>query len=310
MTTLLKGRPVAAEIRAEVAVAVEEMVAAGLRPPGLTAVLVGGDPASQIYVRNKERAANRAGLLGDVQRLAEDIALEELVRRVEALNRDDAVDGILVQLPLPKGLPEDEVVSRISPEKDVDGLHPVSVGHLWLDRPGLAPATPSGIIELLRRSDLPLAGRNAVIVGRSQLVGKPLAALLLREHCTVTVCHSHTRDLPAVCREADLLVAAVGYPGLIGPEHVREGAVVIDVGINRTDDRATVERLFPDNPERRAKFEEAGSLIVGDVDFERVAPIASAITPVPGGVGPLTIAMLLVNTLRASRARQGLDPAS
>ena len=308
MTRLLEGKPVAAEIRSEVAAAVEEMVSRGLRRPGLTAVLVGEDPASQVYVRNKARASRRAGLRGEVRILDAAIDAEQLAETVEALNDDDDVDAILIQLPLPKGLPEHELVSRIAPEKDVDGLHPSSVGNLWLDRPGLAPATPSGIIQLLRRSEIPLPGRHAVIVGRSQLVGKPLAALLLREQCTVTICHSRTRDLAAVCRQADLLVAAVGVPGLIGPDHVREGAVVIDVGINRVDDAETVARLFPENAERRARFEDKGSVLVGDVDFDRVEPIASAITPVPGGVGPLTIAMLLVNTLQASRARQGLEP--
>jgi len=202
------------------------------------------------------------------------------------------------------------VLDRIAPEKDVDGFHPVSVGRLWLDEPGFAPATPAGILELLRRAGIPLAGRNAVVVGRSAIVGKPAAALLLRAGCTVSICHSKTRDLAAVTREADLLVAAVGRPGLLGPEHVKEGAVVVDVGINRVADPALVERLFPGDLARREQLARRGSTIVGDVDFTRVAEKAAAITPVPGGVGLLTVAMLLVNTLAAARQRQGLAALS
>ncbi len=265
---------------------------------------MGGDPASAVYVRSKRRASEEAGFASRTLELPASISAAELVERIEELNRDDGIDGILVQLPLPDGLPEDEVLAAVDPEKDVDGLHPMNVGRLWLDLPGLAPATPGGIVELLRRSEIPLAGKRAVIVGRSRLVGKPLAALLLREQATVTVCHSRTRDLAAVCREADLLVAAVGRPALIGPEHVREGAVVVDVGINRVSDAETVERLFPGDVKRRERLASRGSVLVGDVDFTRVAPRAGAITPVPGGVGPLTVAMLLSNTLAAARRRR------
>ncbi len=310
MTSILDGKKIAREIRSEVAESVRRLTASGGRPPGLAAVLVGESPASRLYVRNKTQASEEAGILGRTVALPAEISEAELIQAIDDLNRDDAVDGILVQLPLPDHLPEPKVLERVCPEKDVDGFHPVSVGRLWLDRPGFAPATPRGIIELLRRSAIPLEGREAVIVGRSTIVGKPMAALLLREHCTVTVCHSRTRDLAGVCSRADLLVAAIGRPAMFGPEHVKEGAVVVDVGINRITDPAEVERLFPGDEKRRAAFERSGAVLVGDVDFTRVASRASAITPVPGGVGPLTVAMLLANTLEASRRRQGLSEAA
>ncbi|MFP5284713.1 MAG: bifunctional 5,10-methylenetetrahydrofolate dehydrogenase/5,10-methenyltetrahydrofolate cyclohydrolase, partial [Thermoanaerobaculia bacterium] len=208
------------------------------------------------------------------------------------------------QLPLPSQISEKKVVERISPDKDVDGFHPVSVGRLWLDQEGFTPATPTGIIELLKRNEIPLAGRRAVVVGRSAIVGKPMAALLLRENCTVTVCHSRTADLPAVTREADILVAAVGRPAFVTGEHVREGTVVLDVGINRVSDRAQVERLFPGDEDRRRQLDTKGYTIAGDVHYTEVAPKAGAITPVPGGVGPLTVEMVLFNTLKAARLRQ------
>jgi methylenetetrahydrofolate dehydrogenase (NADP+)/methenyltetrahydrofolate cyclohydrolase len=248
------------------------------------------------------------GIGGRIVRLPATASAAEVAATIADLNSDPAIDGILVQLPLPPGLPARELLERVEPDKDVDGFHPLNVGRLWLDQEGFVPATPLGILELLRRSDIPLAGRRAVIVGRSPIVGKPLAALLLREQCTVTVCHSRTRDLAAVCREAEILVAAVGRPALVGPEHVGEGAVVIDVGINRVSDPAEVERHFPGDEERRAALARRGSVLVGDVDFRRVAPRAAAITPVPGGVGPLTVAMVLANTLRAAERRQGILP--
>ncbi len=204
---------------------------------------------------------------------------------------------------------EKRVLDRLFPDKDVDGFHPVNVGRLWLDEEGFTPATPTGIVALLKRNGVPLSGRHAVIVGRSAIVGKPMAGLLLREHCTVTVCHSRTADLAAITREADLLVAAIGRPGLLGPDHVRQGAVVVDVGMNRVSDTAETERLFPGDEARRLQVATRGYTLVGDVDFTRVAPKAAAITPVPGGVGPLTVAMVLANTLKAARRRQGL-PAS
>lgn len=303
---ILDGKPVAAAIRAEVAAGVRELAAQGLRPPGLAAVLVGENPASEVYVASKVKGCQEAGIASRVLRLPASAAEADLAALVDDLNADDDVDGILVQLPLPPQMAERRVLDRIAPEKDVDGFHPVSVGRLWLDEPGFAPATPAGILELLRRAEVPLAGKNAVVVGRSAIVGKPAAALLLRAGCTVSICHSLTRDLAAMTREADVLVAAVGRPALLGPEHVKEGAVVVDVGINRISDPAMVERLFPGDAARREQLARRGSTIVGDVDFTRVALKAGAITPVPGGVGLLTVAMLLVNTLAAARARQGI----
>jgi methylenetetrahydrofolate dehydrogenase (NADP+) / methenyltetrahydrofolate cyclohydrolase len=302
---LLDGKAVAAEIRAEVAAGVRDLAAAGARLPQLVAVLVGEDPASEVYVGSKVRGCAEVGMLSRTLRLAAGASEPELLAALDELNGDDAVDGILVQLPLPPQIPARHVLERISPQKDVDGFHPVNVGRLWLDEEGFTPATPTGIVALLKRSGVPLAGRRAVIVGRSAIVGKPMAGLLLREHCTVTVCHSRTADLAAVTREADLLVAAIGRPGLLGPDHVREGAVVVDVGMNRLADAAEAERLFPGDESRRQQLMNRGYTLVGDVDFTRVAPKAAAITPVPGGVGPLTVAMVLANTLKAAQRRQG-----
>ena len=304
MTRILNGGALATEIRSEVKGTTEQLLATGGRSPGLTVILVGDHPASQVYVRSKSKAAEEAGLVGRTIQLPTDVPQDRLLDQIEKLNEDSAVDGILVQLPLPAALETDRLLARIDPTKDVDGFHPDNVGRLWLDQPGFVPATPAGIIELLHRSQIPLQGRSAVIVGRSSIVGKPLAGLLLREHCTVTICHSRTRDLPGRCREADLLIAAVGQPALLGPDHVREGAVVVDVGMNRLQSAADVERLFPGDQGRKVAFERRGSVLVGDVDFTRVAARCEAITPVPGGVGPLTVAMLLVNTLRASLLRQ------
>jgi methylenetetrahydrofolate dehydrogenase (NADP+)/methenyltetrahydrofolate cyclohydrolase len=306
MTKILEGKTLAADLRAGVAAGVREMEQAGLRPPGLAAVLVGDNPASQVYVGSKVRACGESGIASRTVRLPADTSEDRLIGIVEDLNREEAVDGILVQLPLPRQIHERRVLEHVSPDKDVDGFHSVSVGRLWLDEPGFAPATPSGVIELLRRNGVPLSGKRAVIVGRSAIVGKPMAALLLRENCTVTICHSRTADLAAVCREADVLVAAIGRAGMIGPEYVKEGAVVVDVGINRVTDPVDLEFLFPGDEERRRQFESKGSVITGDVDFHRVAPKAAAITPVPGGVGLLTVAMLLVNTLHSARMRQGV----
>jgi methylenetetrahydrofolate dehydrogenase (NADP+)/methenyltetrahydrofolate cyclohydrolase len=306
MAGLLDGKAVAADIRAEVAAEVARLRSAGTRTPGLTAVLVGDDPASATYVGMKKKACEEVGMVGEALILPAATSAAELGAHLDRLNADDRVDGILVQLPLPDHLDEKGFLARVHPAKDVDGFNPLNVGRLWSDEPGFAPATPSGIIQLLRRYDVPLQGARAVVVGRSTIVGKPMAALLLREHATVTVCHSRTRDLAAVCREAEVLVAAVGRTAVIGPDHVKEGAVVVDVGTNRITDRAVAERLFAGDPERLARFDERGSALVGDVDFHAVARRARLITPVPGGVGPLTVAMLLVNTLEASRRRQGL----
>jgi methylenetetrahydrofolate dehydrogenase (NADP+)/methenyltetrahydrofolate cyclohydrolase len=303
---ILDGKAAAAAIRAEVAAGVRELTAAGKRAPGLAAVLVGDNPASQVYVNSKVKASAEVGIVSRTLRRPATLAEDELIALVDELNADDAIDGILVQLPLPRGIAERRVIARVSPDKDVDGFHPLNAGRLWLDEPGFVPATPLGILELLRRNRVPLVGRRAVVVGRSPTVGKPMAALLLREHCTVTVCHSRTADLAAVTREAEILVAAIGRPAIIGPDHVTPGAVVVDVGINRLTRREEVERCFPGDGDRLRQLAEKGSVLVGDVDFTRVAPIAGAITPVPGGVGPLTVASLLVNTLAAARRRQGL----
>src|SRR5215203_329910 len=309
MTRLLDGKAAAAEIRAEVAAGVRQMAEAGARPPQLVAVLVGEDTASQAYVRSKTRGCAEGGMLSQTLRLAAGTSEAELLAVIDRLNDDDAVDGILVQLPLPRQIAEKRVLDRISPDKDVDGFHPINVGRLWLDEPGFTPATPTGIVALLKRNGIPLAGRRAVVVGRSAIVGKPMAGLLLRENSTVTVCHSRTAGLAAVTREADILVAAVGRPALLGPDHVREGAVVVDVGMNRLADPAETERLFPGDEARRQQVAAKGYTLVGDVDFTRVAAKAAAITPVPGGVGPLTVAMVIFSTLQAARRRQGLPVA-
>jgi methylenetetrahydrofolate dehydrogenase (NADP+)/methenyltetrahydrofolate cyclohydrolase len=307
LATILDGKATAAEIRGEVAREVRSLVDVGGRPPGLAAVIVGDDPASRVYVGNKAKACSQVGIASRTLELPAQISEAELTSTVEELNRDEAMDGILVQLPLPGSLSPRRVLERIAPHKDVDGFHPMSVGRLWLDEDGFVPATASGILELLRRSEIPLEGKHAVIVGRSAIVGKPLAALLLQHHCTVTVCHSRTRDLAGVCRTADLLVAAVGRPLFLGPDHVQEGAVVIDVGITRLTSADPVDTLLAHDEDRLEKLRRRGSVLVGDVDFARVSPIASAITPVPGGVGPLTVAMLLVNTVKAARRNQELE---
>ena len=243
MAKILDGRKAAADMRAEVAQDVEALVTGGHRRPKLVAVLVGEDPASETYVAAKARACEKAGIIGETKRLSGSIDAADLAAELRTLNDDDAVDGVLVQLPLPRPLPERDMLAEVSPEKDVDGFHRVNIGRLWSGEPGLTPATPTGVIELLHRNEIELEGRHAVIVGRSDIVGKPMAALLLRENATVTICHSRTRDLPAVCRQADLLVAAVGRPGMVGAAHVRPGAVVIDVGINRVRDPAPRQPL-------------------------------------------------------------------
>ncbi len=310
MTEILEGRTLARAIRGEVAAEVERFVAGGGRAPCLAAVLVGEDPASRVYVRSKGRALGRAGCTSRTFELPAD-APEETVRQLlDRLNGESEVDGILVQLPLPGHLDTERVLEAVSPGKDVDGFHAFNIGRLWRDRPVFVPATPAAVVELLQRRGIELTGRHAVIVGRSNVVGKPLAALLLRRQCTVTVCHSRTRDLAAECRRADLLVAAVGRPALIGPDHVKPGAVVVDVGINRISDPQELDRLLPHDEDRRRQLESKGSVLVGDVDFARVAPVCSAITPVPRGIGPLTVAMLLVNTLAAARRGQRIVGSS
>jgi methylenetetrahydrofolate dehydrogenase (NADP+)/methenyltetrahydrofolate cyclohydrolase len=275
------------------------------RPPGLGIVLVGNDPASEVYVRHKVKAGSEIGFRVDLERLPQDATLADTLALVERLNSSEAHDGILVQSPLPKemgGGAQQRVFDTISPDKDVDGFGAESVGLLVQNRPKLVACTPAGIIELLEREGIAIGGREAVVVGRSDIVGKPMALLLLHRDATVTICHSKTPQLAEVCRRADVLVAAVGRAGLVTREFVKPGAAVIDVGMNRVTDAGVAARLFPQGHPRRALFESKGSVLVGDVHPE-VADVAGALTPVPGGVGPLTITMLMMNTLRAAQAR-------
>jgi len=302
---LLDGNRTAAAIRADVAAEVATLRGAGVTPR-LDVVLAGDDPASRVYVGSKAKACGELGISSHTHELPATVGQRELEALVDQLNADREVDGILVQLPLPAGLESHAVLDRIDPAKDVDGFHPHNVGLLQQGRPGLVPCTPAGVMELLRREGIEVAGRRVVVVGRSDIVGKPMAMMLLHAHATVTICHSRTRDLAAVARQAEILVVAAGRPALIGADHVAEGAVVVDVGVHRVEDRATVERLFPGNAKKLAAFESRGAVLAGDVDFTAVAPRASRITPVPGGVGPLTIAMLMANSVRAARRRRGV----
>jgi methylenetetrahydrofolate dehydrogenase (NADP+)/methenyltetrahydrofolate cyclohydrolase len=304
---LLNGARVAAEIRSEVAASVETLAAEGITPR-LDVVLMGDDPASEVYVRSKAKTSAELGMRSETHLLPATTSSAELESLIDGLNSDDEVDGILVQLPLPKGLDSTAVLDRIDPAKDVDGFHPVNVGRLQQGRPLLVPCTPAGIMEMLDREGIDLKGRRAVIVGRSDIVGKPMALLLLHAHATVTLCHSRTRDLASVTREAEILIAAVGQRSLISADHVGRGAVVVDVGMHRVTEREVVEHLYPGNEKKMATFEKRGAVLCGDVDTTRVAPIAGRITPVPGGVGPLTIAMLMANTARAARLRRRRQP--
>jgi methylenetetrahydrofolate dehydrogenase (NADP+) / methenyltetrahydrofolate cyclohydrolase len=301
--TRLDGNKIAAEIRSEVADEVRKLAAEGLRP-GLAVILAGDDPASAIYVRNKVKACEQLGIYSEKLMPPDSVTTGELLELVSDLNRRDDIDGILIQLPLPKQVDARKVLLALDPEKDVDGLHPVNVGNLSTQRPGLVPCTPAGVVEILKRSRIPIEGRRAVVIGRSDLVGKPVAMLLLNQNATVTVCHSKTRDLPAVARQGDILVAAMGRPGFVTRDFVKPGATVIDVGINKITDRAEFDRYFAGDAAREKAFSEKGSTLVGDVD-PRVGEVAGAITPVPGGVGPLTIAMLMANTIKASKMRRG-----
>jgi methylenetetrahydrofolate dehydrogenase (NADP+) / methenyltetrahydrofolate cyclohydrolase len=301
--TILDGNKIAAQIKAEVAEQVRELAAAGVRP-GLAVILVGHDPASAIYVRGKVKACEQLGIHSEELKPPETVTTEELVRTIEGLNAREDIDGILVQLPLPQQVDSRKVLLTVAPEKDVDGFHPVNVGNLSTQRPGLVPCTPAGVIEILKRSNIPMEGRHAVVIGRSDIVGKPVAMLLLHNNATVTICHSKTRNLAEVARQADILVAAIGRPGFVAPDWVKPGATVIDVGINRIVDRKVFEKFFAGDGARERTFNEKGSTLVGDVD-PAAAEVAGAITPVPGGVGPLTIAMLMANTVKACRMRRG-----
>ena len=301
--TILDGNKIAAEIRAEVAAEAKVLTEAGMRP-GLAVVLVGHNPASEIYVRGKVKSSEEVGIYSEKHTPPETVTTADLLALVDDLNRRDEIDGILVQLPLPRQVDSKKVLLTVDPAKDVDGFHPMNVGFLSTQRPGLVPCTPGGIMEMLRRSNIAVAGQEAVVVGRSDIVGKPMAMLLLNANATVTVCHSKTRDLPGVCRRADILVAAIGRAGMITRDFVRPGAAVIDVGMNKITDRTDFERYFKGNEKREQAFAKNGSTLVGDVHPE-VAQIAGAMTPVPGGVGPLTIAMLMSNTVRAAKLRRG-----
>lgn len=301
----LDGAAVAAAIRAELLPDVRTFTERAGRPPSLSILLVGDDPASHVYVRNKERAGGDAGLDVRIHRLPATAQLEEVLDRVAELNADDGCDGILVQSPLPAAMGKDaaeRVFDAIDPRKDVDGFHPRNVGLLVQGRASLVPCTPTGVIELLRREGIGIASQHAVVIGRSDIVGKPMALLLLHNNATVTVCHSRTRDLGAVTRTADILVAAIGRPGAITPDMVKPGATVIDVGTTPITDRAKVIDLFGADSPRVASFDKRGTTVVGDV-HPSVAEVAGALSPVPGGVGPLTIALLLANTLTAAKTR-------
>lgn len=281
---VINGKELVQSVREHFRLEVEELAKSQVQP-GLAVVLVGNDPASAVYVRNKAKACETAGIYSEVHRLPEDAGEEELLALVERLNGDKKINGILVQLPLPRHINEDKIIDAIHPDKDVDCFHPINVGNLMIGKPGFLPCTPAGVIEVLKRMNVEIAGKHAVVVGRSNIVGKPMAMLLLREHATVTVCHSRTPDMEKITSQADILVAAVGRPQMIKAKHLKPGAIVIDVGINR----------LPDGK------------LVGDVDFEDVLETAGMITPVPGCVGPMTITMLLANTIVSARRAAGLE---
>jgi methylenetetrahydrofolate dehydrogenase (NADP+)/methenyltetrahydrofolate cyclohydrolase len=299
----LDGNKMAAEIRAELAAEIKALAAEGIRP-GLGVILVGDNPASAIYVRGKVKSCEELGIYSEQATPAASVSTEDLLELVNGLNERNDIDGILVQLPLPAQVDAKKVLLAVDPAKDVDGFHPLNVGYLSTQRPGLVPCTPAGIMEILKRSQIPIAGMEAVVVGRSDIVGKPVAMLLTNQNATVTICHSRTRDLPGTCRRADILVAAIGRAGMITRDFVKPGATVLDVGINEVRDPVEFQRFFSGNRKREETFRVKGSTLVGDVHPE-VAEIAGAITPVPGGVGPLTIAMLMSNTVRAAKMRRG-----
>jgi methylenetetrahydrofolate dehydrogenase (NADP+) / methenyltetrahydrofolate cyclohydrolase len=301
---ILDGAAVARAMRQRTAATVQELAAHSV-VPRLEVILVGDDPASRVYVSAKAKASREVGIRSVTHPLPATTNAGELRALIEALNADDDVDGILLQLPLPPPLEGRSFLDIIDPSKDVDGFHPYNVGLLHQGRPSFAPCTPAGIIGLLEASAVTIAGRHAVVLGRSEIVGKPMAALLLARHATVTTCHSRTRDLAGICRQADILVAAIGKPAMVTREFIKPGAVVIDVGVNRVESAELVARLYPGDLGRREQVATKGYTLVGDVDFVAASEVAGAITPVPGGVGPLTIAGLLDNTVTAARRRRG-----
>ena len=304
MPKILDGAAIAAAIKQEVAAEVKLMAAQGIRP-GLAAVLVGSVPASEIYVRSKVQACAELGIYSDLITPPDTVTTEEMLDLISVLNTRDEIDGILVQLPLPRQVEAKVLLDAISPAKDVDGFNPINAGRLLAGRPALAPCTPAGVIEVLKRSNISIAGQHAVVVGRSDIVGKPAAMLLLNNNATVTICHSKTQNLGEVTRQADILIAAIGRPGFITPEMVKPGSTLIDVGINRLNTREEFDRFFLGNAKREAAFAKRGSVIVGDI-HPRAFELAGAYTPVPGGVGLLTIAMLMANTVTAAKLRRGL----
>ena len=306
MGALLDGKGYADRILAEVKAEVAARMAAGHRAPCLAVVLVGEDPASAVYVRGKVKACAETGIRSLEHKLPAGTAQADLEALVDALNADPGVDGILVQLPLPKHLDTKAILHRVDPAKDVDGFHPMNQGLLFQGVKALRSCTPAAVMRMLELHGVALEGKRAVVLGRSEIVGKPMALMLLEANATVTIAHSRTKDLPAVCREADLLVAAVGRPGMVEGSWIKPGAVVVDVGINRVEDLGLGERIFAAEPQKLAKLREKGHVLCGDVRFGEALEVASAVTPVPGGVGPLTIARLMANTVRAAKMRRGL----
>lgn len=303
MGTLLDGKSVASSIRDNVTREVAAMAKTG-NVPSLHVLLVGENPASQIYVGSKAKACEEVGIRSVVHELPETLSQEDLCDMLMKFNHDEDVDGVLVQLPLPSQIDEFAVTTTIDPGKDVDGFHPYNTGLLSIGRETLTPCTPAGIMKLLDHYEIPMAGARAVVIGRSNIVGKPMAALLLKRHATVTVCHSRTRDLPAVAREADILIVAMGKPGIVDETFIKPGATVVDVGVNKLTDSDDVKRFFSTNEKKTRFFERKGYVLIGDVHIDHVRETAGGITPVPGGVGPLTIAMLLHNTVQAAKARR------
>ena len=302
--TILDGNKIRDEIQSELLQQIADLKRVGITP-GLAAVQVGENPASQIYVRSKVKTCEALGLYSEKIERSKDSTTEELLKLVNDLNHNDAIDGILIQLPLPPQVDTKRVLMAVDPAKDVDGFHPTNVGNLVAGRTGFVPCTPAGILEILKRSKIPIKGARAVVIGRSDIVGKPVAMLLLHEHATVTICHSRTRDLPAVAREADILVAAMGKAAFVTGDFIKPGATVVDVGINRLTTEEEVRKIFHDPAGPLATLQKRGSVLVGDVQPEDARAIAGAFTPVPGGVGPLTIVMLMSNTIQAARLRRG-----
>jgi methylenetetrahydrofolate dehydrogenase (NADP+)/methenyltetrahydrofolate cyclohydrolase len=305
MATIIDGNRIREEIKEELKPRIQRLAAAK-RPPGLAVVLVGNNPASEVYVRNKVKTCQDLGMCSEKLTPPDSISTEGLLAIVDQLNSRDEVDGILVQLPLPKQIDTKRILLAIAPDKDVDGFHPYNVGCLVAALPAPRACTPAGVIQLLKRYNVPISGKRAVVVGRSDIVGKPVAVLLLHEHATVTICHSKTPDLPGVCREGDILVAAMGRPAMITKDYIKPGATVIDVGTNSLHKREDVAHIFRNSEQKLAAFDKKGSVLVGDVDPIDMAERSSAYTPVPGGVGPLTIAMLMVNTVESAERRLGV----